>query len=45
MLRVVPIRMFLSLAEQKNVLKEPKLTPDVSTGFRRLTGRGASDGL
>ena len=34
MLREVPIRMFLSLAERINVLKEPKLTPDVSTGFR-----------
>ena len=38
MLREVPMRMFSSLAERKNILREPKLTPDVSTGFRSLRG-------
>ena len=34
MLREVPMRMFSSLTERINVLREPKQTPDVSTGFR-----------
>ena len=34
MLKEVPMRMFSSLTERINVLREPKLTPDVSTGFR-----------
>ena len=34
MLREVPIRMFSSLAERINVLSEPKVTPDVSTGLK-----------
>ena len=33
MLREVPIRMFSSSTERINVLREPKYTPDVSTGL------------
>ena len=28
------MRMFSSLGEMKNALREPKKTPDISTGFR-----------
>ena len=34
MLREVSMRMFLSLGETKNVLREAKQNPDVFTGFR-----------
>ena len=34
MLREVSMRMFSSLTERINALREPKKTPDVSTGFR-----------
>ena len=33
MLKEVAMRMFLSLTERSNVLREPKSTPDVSTGL------------
>ena len=33
MLREVPMRMFSSVTERINVLREPKQTPDVSAGF------------
>ena len=34
MLTEVPMRMYSSLAERMNFLREANLTPDVSTGFR-----------
>ena len=34
MLKEVPMRMFFSSAERRNVLREPKEAPDVSIGFR-----------
>ena len=34
MLKEMPMRMFLSSTERRNVLREPKEAPDVSIGFR-----------
>ena len=34
LLREVPMRIYSSLAERMNFLREANLTPDVSTGFR-----------
>ena len=45
MLREVPMRMFSSLTERINVLREPKQTPDVSTGFRSPCWSSSDDGL
>ena len=44
MLKEVPMRMFSSLTGRRNVVQEPKWTPDVSTGFRLLCW-SPSDGL
>ena len=38
MVKEVPMRMFSSLTERLNVMREPKKTPDVSTGFLRHVG-------
>ena len=50
MLREVSMRMFWSLAERKNLLREEKWAPDVSNGFPTamlgfLTGTRCQDGV